>query len=107
MTKPSYMELYAAQNACCFYCGKAMGPSRSNAPQHLGWTIDHFIPKCRGGHSLNNNVVLCHSRCNIIKGGRLPSSQEAKKFHALYKKIRFRRQRITTMEREARINAYP
>ena len=98
MTKPSYMELYAAQEARCFYCGKLMGPSRSDTPHRMGWTVDHFVPKTRGGRSLNKNMVLCHSVCNGAKSNRWPTGAEMKRFNALYKKIKSTRERVRVME---------
>lgn len=105
MSKPSYMELYQAQGGDCFYCGAPMGPARSNAPHQMGWTTDHFIPKCRGGQSLNKNLVLCHAICNMRKGGRWPTKAEIAKFHKLYTRIKKRRALIAQMEREARREA--
>ncbi len=51
-------------NHKCQYCGK-----RSQASK---LTVDHIIPKSRGGRSVWTNIVsACHD-CNIKKGGKLP-----------------------------------
>lgn len=44
----------------CQYCG---GPAES---------IDHVVPRSRGGLHTWDNVVACCRRCNIHKGDRLP-----------------------------------
>lgn len=45
----------------CQYC---MGPAES---------IDHVIPRSKGGGHTWDNVVACCRRCNVRKGDRLPS----------------------------------
>ena len=40
----------------CYYCGK------------FGNTVDHVVPKCRGGGGVGNVVSAC-KRCNNLKGG--------------------------------------
>ncbi len=44
----------------CQYCGKKFPPSEL--------TIDHIIPKSKGGHTTWDNVVTCCKRCNNKKG---------------------------------------
>lgn len=48
----------------CQYCGHVF------APQEL--TLDHLIPRSRGGDSTWENLVTCCRRCNNRKGGRTP-----------------------------------
>ncbi|MCD6303080.1 MAG: HNH endonuclease [Anaerolineae bacterium] len=48
----------------CQYCGRT--PHRSQL------TIDHVIPKVRGGGSTWDNLVCACKRCNQIKGARTP-----------------------------------
>lgn len=48
----------------CQYCGKKFPPSEL--------TIDHIIPKSKGGHTRWDNVVTCCKRCNNRKGMRTP-----------------------------------
>lgn len=45
----------------CQYCA---GPAES---------IDHVLPKSRGGAHTWDNVVACCRRCNVHKGSRLPA----------------------------------
>ena len=54
----------------CQYCGRKYGTS------HL--SIDHVIPKSRGGKSTWLNVVAACHACNTRKGGRLPTEASMK-----------------------------
>lgn len=45
----------------CAYCGKTAA------------TIDHVLPRSRGGHDAWENLVACCLRCNNAKGDRTPS----------------------------------
>ena len=47
----------------CAYCGK----------QHGKMTIDHIIPRSRGGRSTFENCVTCCRSCNLKKGYHTPS----------------------------------
>lgn len=46
----------------CQYCGKQQG----------GLTVDHVIPRSRGGTSTWENIVAACAPCNRRKGDRLP-----------------------------------
>jgi 5-methylcytosine-specific restriction endonuclease McrA len=48
----------------CQYCGKVFNPS--------DLTLDHVIPKSRGGSSNWDNLVACCKRCNNRKGNATP-----------------------------------
>jgi 5-methylcytosine-specific restriction endonuclease McrA len=48
----------------CQYCTRVMSPSEL--------TLDHVIPKSRGGNSNWDNLVACCKRCNNRKGNALP-----------------------------------
>lgn len=48
-------------NYTCQYCGK-----KSDL------TIDHVIPRSRGGKDTWDNVVIACLRCNVLKGSRTP-----------------------------------
>jgi 5-methylcytosine-specific restriction endonuclease McrA len=48
----------------CQYCGRVHTPSEL--------TLDHVIPKSKGGHSNWDNLVACCKRCNNRKGSALP-----------------------------------
>ena len=47
----------------CQYCGVA---------QDL--TFDHVIPRITGGRTTWDNVVTACAPCNLLKGGRMPST---------------------------------
>ena len=51
-------------NYTCQYCGAQAGKS--------SLTIDHVIPKVRGGTKAWENVVCACTACNIRKGARTP-----------------------------------
>ncbi len=48
----------------CQYCGK---PLRSQEV-----TLDHIVPKSRGGESNWENLAACCPNCNVRKGSKLP-----------------------------------
>jgi len=60
-------NLFARDGHQCQYCG------RSFPIQQL--SIDHVLPRSRGGETLWDNVVSACTTCNTRKGGRTP--QEA------------------------------
>lgn len=45
----------------CGYCGKSAA------------TIDHILPRSRGGRDSWENLVACCLRCNNLKGNRTPA----------------------------------
>jgi len=47
----------------CQYCGREA---------HSGLTVDHVIPRSRGGKSIWENIVASCAPCNRKKGNRLP-----------------------------------
>jgi 5-methylcytosine-specific restriction endonuclease McrA len=53
--------VFARDKWTCQYCG-----SRSNL------TVDHVIPRCKGGSSSWDNIVASCAPCNRRKGDRLP-----------------------------------
>lgn len=56
-------EIFRRDNYTCQYCGKRM----------TNLTIDHVVPRHRGGgHSWANLVASCPT-CNRLKGGRTPA----------------------------------
>ncbi len=58
----SRKAIFARDEHVCQYCG-----ARSTS-----LTIDHVIPKDRGGTSEWNNLVCCCTKCNNLKGNRTP-----------------------------------
>jgi 5-methylcytosine-specific restriction endonuclease McrA len=51
----------------CQYCGREA---------HTGLTVDHVIPRSRGGKSVWENIVASCAPCNRKKGSRLPREAE-------------------------------
>jgi len=60
--KISRRALFARDNWRCVYCGTAGGRL----------TLDHVVPRSRGGDSVWENVVTSCAPCNLRKGNRLP-----------------------------------
>jgi 5-methylcytosine-specific restriction endonuclease McrA len=58
--KISRRAVFARDGYECQYCGAAA---------HL--TVDHVLPRSRGGRSTWENVVTCCGPCNLRKGNRL------------------------------------
>jgi len=47
----------------CAYCGKKLTADTA--------TIDHILPKHKGGHNIRSNMACCCSSCNRAKGSTL------------------------------------
>src|SRR5437763_13334121 len=60
--KISRRALFARDDWRCVYCGDTGGRL----------TLDHVIPRSRGGDSSWENVVTSCAPCNLRKGNRLP-----------------------------------
>jgi 5-methylcytosine-specific restriction endonuclease McrA len=60
--KISRRALFARDEWRCVYCGTAAGRL----------TLDHVVPRSRGGDSVWENVVTSCAPCNLRKGNRLP-----------------------------------
>jgi 5-methylcytosine-specific restriction endonuclease McrA len=60
--KISRRALFARDGWQCVYCGASSGRL----------TLDHVIPRSRGGDSVWENVVTSCAPCNLRKGNRLP-----------------------------------
>lgn len=52
------------EGLCCAYCG--------NTVTRQALTIDHILPRSRGGQLSMLNAVACCQRCNSLKGNRTP-----------------------------------
>ncbi len=61
----SRQNLLLRDRYTCQYCGKYLKNPKDR-------TIDHVIPKSRGGKTVWTNVVLCCKKCNLKKGDRTP-----------------------------------
>jgi 5-methylcytosine-specific restriction endonuclease McrA len=64
--KISRRALFARDGWRCVYCGTTSGRL----------TLDHVVPRSRGGDSVWENVVTSCAPCNLRKGNRLPHEVE-------------------------------
>jgi 5-methylcytosine-specific restriction endonuclease McrA len=64
MLSPSRRTVLARDNYTCQYCGAT--PGRANL------TLDHIVPRSRGGPTNWDNVVAACRPCNVRKGNRTP-----------------------------------
>ena len=60
-------NIFARDNSRCQYCGRRFPTSELS--------LDHVMPRSRGGDTSWENVVCSCVKCNVKKGGRTP--QEA------------------------------
>lgn len=60
-------NLFARDGNRCQYCGKNFA--------HSELSLDHVVPRSRGGPATWENIVSACLKCNVRKGGRTP--QEA------------------------------
>ena len=60
----SRRNIFERDENTCQYCGKKLDRSEL--------TLDHVVPRSRGGTSTWQNIVLACIRCNMRKGDRLP-----------------------------------
>ncbi|MFH1760535.1 MAG: HNH endonuclease [bacterium] len=63
----SRKNIYLRDNHTCQYCG-----SKKNL------TIDHIIPKSKGGTDSWENIIVCCIKCNNKKGDQLPEKSGLK-----------------------------
>ena len=57
-------NIFARDNNRCQYCGKRFSTH--------DLSLDHVVPRSRGGRGTWENIVCCCLRCNVRKGGRTP-----------------------------------
>lgn len=57
-------NIYARDGNRCQYCGKHFPTS--------DLSLDHIVPRSRGGKATWENIVCCCVRCNVRKGGQVP-----------------------------------
>jgi 5-methylcytosine-specific restriction endonuclease McrA len=60
----------ARDHYTCQYCG--------DQPPRKDLTVDHILPRSRGGHTTWENVVTACQRCNGRKGNRTPEEANMK-----------------------------
>ena len=57
-------NIFARDSNRCQYCGKRFSTSELS--------LDHVVPRSRGGDTTWENIVCSCVRCNVKKGGRTP-----------------------------------
>jgi len=62
---PSRKNIFKRDNYVCQYCEIKLDTETA--------TVDHVLPRCRGGKHEWNNVVTCCLKCNRKKGDKTPS----------------------------------
>ncbi len=62
--RPTKKLLWIRDNGACQYCFKKISCSKA--------TIDHVLPKSRGGQHTWDNLVIACTKCNSKKGNSLP-----------------------------------
>ena len=68
--KPSRNNVIWRDNSQCQYCG-VIEPQKD-------MTIDHIIPRCRGGENTWTNLVTCCKKCNQKKRDQTPEEANMK-----------------------------
>lgn len=63
-------NLFARDGNRCQYCGRKFPVAEL--------TLDHVMPRSRGGHTNWENIVCSCVRCNVRKGGRTPDEARMK-----------------------------
>jgi len=87
-------NVYARDENRCQYCGRRFPTSEL--------TLDHVVPRARGGRSTWDNLVCCCVECNARKGGRLPQQVGLKLVRKPYKPRRSPIIRLTIRDRKYR-----
>lgn len=67
-SRNSIHGMYAHQNGKCYYCAQGMTFHTGVVISHDSATVDHKIPKAKGGGRGPDNKVLACGKCNHEKG---------------------------------------
>ena len=62
---PSRKNIFKRDNYICQYCEIKLDTETA--------TVDHVVPRCRGGKHEWQNVVTCCLKCNRKKGDKTPT----------------------------------
>jgi 5-methylcytosine-specific restriction endonuclease McrA len=60
------LNVFIRDHGVCMYCGKKVGLN--------SFSFDHYVPRCRGGRTCWENILICCSKCNSKKGDK-PASK--------------------------------
>lgn len=63
-------QVYKKSGGKCVYCGKQLKIKTNGLDEKM--TIDHWIPKSRGGGGDLENLVCACDKCNSAKGDLMP-----------------------------------
>ena len=64
-------ELALRDGATCWLCGGGVDATAHTGSPWAG-SVDHVVPRARGGGDEPTNLRLAHRRCNSARGSRLP-----------------------------------
>jgi 5-methylcytosine-specific restriction endonuclease McrA len=64
MYRPNRRNIFLRDNYSCAYCKRQLEPCELS--------IDHILPKSRGGKETWENLVTSCKTCNCLKGDRTP-----------------------------------
>ena len=78
---PTRRAVFIRDNLICAYCGKLVKDHNA--------TVDHVVPKSKGGKWEWENLVTCCSSCNQKKGGKTPEEAGLKLLYKPYKPTGF------------------
>lgn len=65
------LAAHRRQGGLCFWCGRSIRGHIREAkdhPEHSFSTVEHLIPRCRGGRNTNENIVSACRKCNNDRG---------------------------------------
>lgn len=62
--KPAVFGMLAEQDGICPLCDRRINPNRTGSAAP---TIDHIVPKARGGANARSNMQIVHRQCNRLK----------------------------------------
>ena len=69
----SRRSIMLRDNYTCIYCGVSLGEMvRGKVMVRRDFTLDHIVPKSRGGRNSWVNTACACERCNARKGDRRP-----------------------------------
>lgn len=76
---PHKRNLFYRDMCKCGYCGRRLILSSSNIIKEDSMTIDHVVPRAKGGKHEWTNIVAACPKCNSEKGDKMPTGSFAPK----------------------------
>lgn len=98
MAEPRHQNLIFFQDNRCYLCGNLMARRKKKNAVSQWRTLDHILPRSRGGAQCGDNVALAHQGCNVRKGNRMPRTCEVLLGKVLHMRMSVRG--MTTRARE-------